>query len=114
MIKKIVLVLIITLACMYNAYCSESLDLAYVWPNPCNKYDGQDHVTFSKIMPVEAEIKIYTLSGELVKVLKKSSTLSSTPWYLDNENGDIVMSGIYIYIIKADNMSKSGKVIIIS
>ncbi|MFH1859487.1 MAG: lamin tail domain-containing protein [bacterium] len=50
-------------------------------------------------------IEIYTLSGELVKIIEQSNS-----WDLTNADNKPVASGIYLYILKTNNRILQGKV----
>jgi hypothetical protein len=79
-----------------------------VFPNPY--YESLDmrnvnngELTFSNL-PEEVTIKIYTLSGILVKTLSEmdKETISSPfiRWNLENEDGYKVGSGVYLAVVK--------------
>jgi len=48
-------------------------------------------------MPYDTTIKIYSLAGELVKVLKETAGSREIEWDGKNEEGQEVISGIYLY-----------------
>ena len=91
-----------------------------VFPNPyygvnseeLTKYDR--FVTFSHLPPV-AKIRIFTLSGVLVKVIDHNSTSQFDKWNLANEAGLPVASGLYIAYIDMPGlgMTKTLKLAII-
>ncbi|MCX5786363.1 MAG: T9SS type A sorting domain-containing protein [Elusimicrobia bacterium] len=86
---------------------------AHVYPNPCNIRNNCTSVTFTRLT-LRAEVDIYTLSGELVKRLKKSDNTDSVVWReLKNDNGSTVASGLYLYLVKGEGSSKSGKLVLI-
>ena len=90
----------------------ENLDTAYAYPNPCKVYEGDTEIKFADLTK-DAEIKIYTISGKLVKILDKTTDTSEQAWDLKNGVGQSVASGVYIYIIKNGSMAKRGKVVVI-
>lgn len=49
----------------------------------------------------QSKIKIYTVSGELVRVLSCSSGLAQ--WNLENGNGRVVSSGLYLAALEGKN-----------
>ncbi len=85
-----------------------------VFPNPLfgyntatsvtNSVPDEPFVTFSNL-PEEIEIRIYSLSGTLLRVLNesdKSSTASPfLQWDLQNEAGLRVASGMYFAIVRS-------------
>ncbi|MFH1958039.1 MAG: FG-GAP-like repeat-containing protein [bacterium] len=72
-------------------------------------------ITFSDLSD-ECTIKIYTITGELVRTIKypgdggKDYQIS---WNLKNDNGEDVASEVYIYYIHNAKQHKTGKLIII-
>jgi hypothetical protein len=68
-------------------------------------------ITFAGI-PQEGVIRLYTLSGTLVRELP----LDGTPerlWDGKNESGRDVATGLYIFVIQSDGAHKAGKVAVI-
>ncbi|RLD66529.1 MAG: hypothetical protein DRI84_04560, partial [Bacteroidetes bacterium] len=84
-------------------------DKVNVFPNPLfglnegvsylqgGRYD-EPVVTFNNL-PNDVTIKLYSLSGVLVKTLDKSDATSILRWDLENESGLRVASGMYIALI---------------
>ena len=76
--------------------------------NPATSFTGSNPdepwVTFSNL-PEEVNIKIYTLSGILIRTLatedKATPTLPFLNWNLQNEDGLRVASGMYLAIVSA-------------
>ena len=91
---------------------AEDLGEAHVYPNPCNSGKGCEKLMFTELTQ-EAEIDIYTVSGELVRKIAKRDTGNKHEWDLRNDYGKKVSSGLYLYYIKADNSVKKGKFVII-
>jgi len=87
------------------------------YPNPCDLSKNQT-VTFSHL-PLDAKIFIYTVSGELVRVLALEpwpDTVEgpdTVEWDCRNENGELVARGIYIIRIVSLTETKMGKIAII-
>ncbi|MBU1698823.1 MAG: hypothetical protein KJ970_00960 [Candidatus Eisenbacteria bacterium] len=86
--------------------------LGKVWviPNPYekNRVDWDDytfpHVRFVNL-PSEAEIRIYTLAGDLVRIIQHGrdslNQLSGEEnWDLKNGDGENVVSGVYFYTVR--------------
>ena len=88
-------------------------------PNPYRasadwEYDGQRRVAFIGL-PETAKIRIYTVAADLVRTLEHKDIDSDIKfWDLENENGDKVAPGVYIYHVESDGLgSIEGKVMII-
>lgn len=87
---------------------------AKVFPNPFipgSAVYGALKITFSGLT-LDAEIKIFTIAGELVKTL--NATNGEAAWDATNENKREVASGSYIYLITdSQDRKKTGKIVII-
>jgi flagellar hook assembly protein FlgD len=82
------------------------------YPNPWRADRGYaQQITFDQLAG-NTTIKIFTVSGHLIKTLSTGS--SSTNWDLTNDSGDRVASGIYIYRVSNDQgQTARGKVVVI-
>ena len=96
-----------------------SLDDVIVVPNP---YYGSAPWTATEIadkiefqnLPPSCDIKIFTMSGDLVRELKHNDGTGSEAWNLLSKNDQKVVSGVYIYkITTPDGEYKVGKFMII-
>ncbi|MFH1564211.1 MAG: VCBS repeat-containing protein [Nitrospirota bacterium] len=95
-----------------------------IYPNPFKDNDGDDSngelgVTWRDYIVFEGvtKVEIYTIAGELVRASKEGeidysdSDCWSWKWYLTNDYGRLVGSGIYIYVVKdSTGASLVGKV----
>jgi len=79
-----------------------------VYPNPFkpNSDLGHEYITFgskkelNRRLTSYATIKIYTVSGDLVKTIEVTPQDNGQKvWYADNDAGQKVASGVYIYLI---------------
>ena len=72
------------------------------YPNPMK--DRTDF-TFILSKPAEVTIKIYTVTGRLIKTLKKSASASYNEIFWDgtDEDGHKVANGVYLYKVIAEN-----------
>ena len=90
-------------------------DKINVYPNPLFAYNplsnsfgfpnDEPFVTFSNL-PEKVDVKIYSLSGSLVKSLEKNDLSASLRWNLKNEYGNKIASGFYIAIITVPNFGQ--------
>ena len=66
-------------------------------------------------LPDQAIIRIYTVSGVLVRALEKNNTTSNElTWDVRNRNGQFVASGVYFYHIEALNARRVGRMTIVN
>lgn len=87
-----------------------------VFPNPyygvnteeLNKY--QRFVIFSHL-PNDADIKIFNLSGVMVRHIRKSSTGQFEKWDLNNDSGLPVGSGLYLVHITMPGLGGATKIL---
>lgn len=93
----------------------ETLNEVKVYPNPYKPNSGLGHtrITFTNIMN-ESTVKIYTLTGELVRTLRDDLSMGEVSWDAANEDGQKVASGLYIFLVESnDSKHKTGKLAII-
>lgn len=98
------------------------LTAAYAFPVPFRPNAGETArygswatgITFTNL-PSYGTIKIYTISGDLVRTLDIASlqSLSQVVWNVKNSAGAQVASGVYIWEITAGGNRKTGKLIVI-
>ncbi|GAB4338790.1 MAG: hypothetical protein Kow0037_23150 [Calditrichia bacterium] len=86
-------------------------------PNPFIIHDNQSNSFYFRNLIANSEIKILTASGRLVRVLSGDSgeILGSLAiWDGRNEDGRLVSSGVYLYMITDETgKSTSGKILVI-
>jgi len=87
---------------------------AHAYPTPFLHSQGHDRITFAQL-PAQATIKIFTLSGRLVKTLSKLDSTDQLVWTpVANEQGSLLASGVYPFIVIQPGVSKKqGKIMII-
>jgi hypothetical protein len=88
-------------------------------PNPYNPNKGLLTFYGSGIVPDKTTIKIYTLSGELVKtlyspIISADKIMQEITWDGKNEDGYSVTSGIYLYTYMSPKEKGTGKFTIIT
>ena len=74
--------------------------------------DGESELQFQNI-PVECTIRIYTLSGDLVRTLNHTDGSGSESWNLLTSGLQQVASGIYIYHVESSFGDKIGRFAVI-
>ncbi len=110
----------------------QSISKLVNYPNPAGKGyshpsgEGNTTIQFQLTRPAQDySLNLYTLSADLVRKVPKSDiTLNITRsadhkwvyeylWNLTNSDGAHVAPGVYLYLIRADGETKSGKAVII-
>ncbi|MBU2599695.1 Ig-like domain-containing protein [bacterium] len=93
---------------------TNDLSLISVFPNPFHPLKDKQ-VTFINLPQEAMTIKLYTISGELIRTLDSPEELSFTRaiWDGKNEHGYLVASGIYIYVVKTEKGRKIDKIALI-
>ncbi len=96
----------------------------YSYPNPSST--GQTKlkiITTNLVETKDISLKIYDLNGELVResrageikqvAISDNRVENEYSWNGRNESGEKVASGVYLYLFKADNKEKVGKVAVV-
>jgi hypothetical protein len=100
---------------LYSVMGSPDLDVSksYAFPVPFRPSQGDKNITFTQL-PSEGKIRIYTVSGELVKKMDFSDlTDSKIIWDVANDSGDNLGSDVYIYVIESGSNKKMGKIMVV-
>ena len=91
-----------------------------VVPNPyLAKYsslvetNGSEAVIEFQHIPDECTIRIYTLSGELVRTIEHNDMNGYARWNLLSENSQQVASGVYLYHVESPYGERLGRFSII-
>ncbi len=94
-------------------FAARTLGDAFVFPNPYSSKLSLPYVIFANLTE-EAEIRILSLSGILVKKIMVADNLAGgVSWDLRNERGEPVGSGVYLYYIKNGDETKWGKLAVV-
>lgn len=88
------------------------LSAAHCYPVPFKPSLGHTKITFTNLT-YSARIRIYTLSGELVRVLDKNDSGKTLDWDVRNARDSAVDSGVYLWLIESGGRKKKGKLMII-
>ena len=98
-----------------SPWCRRIFPGLRVFPNPwrSDRYTGQPYITFDHL-PLGSTVKIFSVSRAFCDQRPAGSDPTMAKWLLTNDSGDKVASGIYIYLIKADQgQKKTGQVVVI-
>ena len=101
-----------------TAQCSFQVLLPILaYPNPCYLNRGQ--IVRIANIPLNSEVRIYNLSGELVRTLEEGveieveGDLQEAIWDGKNEEGQEVAGGIYVCLVVTADEIRTGKIAII-
>ncbi|MBU0699690.1 hypothetical protein KKE26_00085 [bacterium] len=91
-----------------------SLENVIAYPNPWQPNSGSDMVCFSPL-PREVEIKIFDISGENIREACLSLSEGIWAWNLQDNEGNDVAPGLYLYLIKdrERHTTLTGKILIV-
>lgn len=88
---------------------------AFAYPVPFSPNDNANHtrITFTNLAS-RCTIKIFTISGELVKELYVTDIHNGEyAWDVKNSQGKALASGVYLYLIESLQDKKTGKIMVI-
>jgi len=80
------------------------------YPNPFNM-NTDSYIAFSPLPADDVVIEIYTMDDKLVQTLNAQNGICL--WNGKNKNGDMVSSGIYVYVVKMKALRKKGTITVI-
>ena len=91
-----------------------NLDYLQVYPNPVHSNEFHKGAVIFDQLPIEAEIEIYNPVGQRLETLRlQVEDRGQKLWYLQNQDGVGIASGIYIYVVQHDNQRRTGKIAVI-
>jgi len=82
-------------------------------PNP---FTGQTSISFQLVAPAQTTIKVYNISGQLVKTLVSECLrpgYHSVRWDGKDANGNKVAAGVYLYRMQAGDYTKTNKMTVV-
>ncbi|MEW6606479.1 MAG: carboxypeptidase regulatory-like domain-containing protein [bacterium] len=78
---------------------SKTLNDVIIYPNPCKPHlPGHDKIIFDNLTSA-CKIQIYNIAGEIVYEKEFTDTQGKEEWYLRNQSGKEVSTGVYFYVI---------------
>ena len=91
---------------------STPLANAHAFPVPFLPSRGDKNITFTDLSSA-ASIRIYSMSGDLVQILRESDGDGLYVWDGKSSDGNNLMGGVYLYLIESSEDEKSGKLVIV-
>ena len=86
---------------------------SYAYPVPFRPSQGHREIIFAQL-PSEGSIRVYTVSGELVKKMDfLDPTSGMVHWDVTNSGGEPVGSDVYVYVVQSGDNKKVGKLVVI-
>ncbi len=101
-----------------NPYISDGSYIAMGYEDPTRTgfIDHERRMHFVNLPPT-CTIKIYTLDGDLVRTIhhpgQYSGADSKIEWNMRSRNNELVVSGIYLYVVESEWGNQIGKLVII-
>lgn len=91
-----------------------NLDGAHAYPTPFIPSKGHTGITFTALPP-QVKVRIFSLSGRLVRTLEKNDSTDSLLWSpVVNEQGSPLASGVFLFSLSdAGTRKRRGKIMII-
>lgn len=83
-----------------------------VYPNPYRGQAAQNDLMFANL-PQGCEIFIFNASGQFLQRLEETSGTGGVAWDLRTRAGDLIGSGVYIYLARFNGEEKKGKFMVI-
>jgi hypothetical protein len=111
-------IFLLTMLAGLSAVCRADI-IAY--PNPwipddvhTSRGNLTDGITFKGIPAGAAgEIFVYTVSGNQVRHISFPNSTGKEKWTGKNDDGDYVASGVYLWVVKIDQQTKTGKLVVV-
>ncbi|MBU0502618.1 MAG: Ig-like domain-containing protein, partial [Candidatus Margulisbacteria bacterium] len=94
------------------AQAASTLSDVYTYPSPFKAAEGHTTITFANLAST-CTIKIFTITGRLVRTLSETNGDRQHIWDVTNSGGEAVVSGLYIYLVESADDKKTGKLVII-
>ena len=95
-----------TTANSYSDIDRSDMKKVRVIPNPYFVTSAyEDQIMFTNL-PNRCEIKIFNVSGDLIRTIHHGNDNGTTYWDLKNDEGLAVAYGLYVYVVKAENGEK--------
>jgi hypothetical protein len=104
----------------FVATADSTLQRVHPVPDPYYVTNAFEASTENKVikfvnMPSDAILRIYSLSGVLVRVIEHHATgTSESVWDVRNRNGQVVSSGVYFYHIEAGGARRVGRMTVVN
>lgn len=84
------------------------------WDLAPNRTDPSGRkVEFTGLPPAPATVKVYTLTGDIVRTLAHDGRTGTVDWDLLSRNGQPVAPGLYVYTVEAPGLLHRGRLVII-
>ncbi len=82
---------------------------------PSNSDPTGSHIDFAGLPAQECDVRIYTLSGDLVQTLQHDGTrgIGTARWNMISRNGQDIVSGVYLFAVTCGDETKVGRFTII-
>jgi len=87
-------------------------DAILVYPQPLKLSLNQPFIIFANLPP-QAELSIFSSNGKFLKSLKVAENNDYLNWDLKTQYGEVIGSGVYIYLVESAQEKQQGKFLIV-
>jgi hypothetical protein len=87
-----------------------------LWQSSPNPARNKTHIRFSLPKSSDVSLRIYDISGQLVRTLANepmNAGVNSTLWDTRNSDGKLMPGGIYFYELKVGELKQTNKLILL-
>ncbi len=96
-----------------------TMDNIKVVPNPFNdksvrfNYPGEENKLMFINIPPRCTIKIFTATGDLVKVIEHTDGTNEQAWNQVTDSNQLIYSGVYFYLVESEQGNRIGKFVVV-
>ncbi len=102
-----------------SSKATSDLNNIKVVPNPYHdksikfNWPGEQNKLLFINLPLKCTIKIFTVTGDLVKTINHHNGTTEESWNQITQDNQLIFSGVYIYYIESDMGNKIGKFVVV-
>ena len=94
---------------VYTLLSASFENSASVYPNPFNPDKEEANLIYNVVPASSVTLQIFTLTGERVKSFENPENINTFKWDGKNSDGKMVLSGVYLALLKVKNTGEEVK-----